>query len=136
MPNTLVFPGGVVDQEDINFSKSCLRNNSENITQVSGKIASVRELFEECGLLPVIKDGKDKSSFNHFSSDCYSSDSASTCLFKFTFFRCVLSASASPYLAKWQLKLQRKNATFQEFCTQNKHQFKLDLSGTNITIFN
>ncbi|VDD86928.1 unnamed protein product [Enterobius vermicularis] len=99
MPNTLVFPGGVVDQEDINFSKSCLRNNSENITQVSGKIASVRELFEECGLLPVIKDGKDKSSFNHFSSDCYSSDSASTCLFKFTFFRCVLSASASPYLA-------------------------------------
>lgn len=103
MPDALVFPGGVVDKSDADFpSELCSFAGQKMPKDFAGRLAAVRELFEECGLLPVIQNNNE---------------------------RCVLSASTSRYLSDWQSKLQRKEALFQRLFAENMSQFRLDLTG-------
>lgn len=103
MPNALVFPGGVIDHEDASFPKErCSTTEQGTHNNFAGKVAAIRELFEECGLLPVLQSDNEKG---------------------------ILSASGSRNLSEWQSKLQHKESTFQKLFTENLNQFRLDLTG-------
>ncbi|MFH4974385.1 hypothetical protein AB6A40_001094 [Gnathostoma spinigerum] len=70
MPNTIVFPGGTVDKLNDNTFPLDKTNEPMKREDFHLKITALRELFEECGIIPIVDDTGRRKLITSSSNDC------------------------------------------------------------------